>query len=113
MKNLNPNDHVRYCLDCGQSGDIPREYNEKKKMTKLKIEKMYAYIAIEPNGNEGITAVLIDDMWCPLVGADKERLEALRPYAQGLSAHHGDIVLAEFSVRKDLEIIKAPSLLES
>jgi hypothetical protein len=48
-----------------------------------KIEAVYCYIIDEKDGGEGIPAVQTPDGgWMPLVGADLERLESLKPVAQ-------------------------------
>lgn len=73
-----------------------------------KIESMYAFIAVDPeDGTEGIPAFMTPDgMAMPMVGADLERVESLRPIAEDLAAR-GDltITLAHFSVREDQFVI--------
>jgi len=45
-------------------------------------------------------------MWMPLVGADMDRVESLKPLAVGVARLTGKrIVLARFGVREDLEEI--------
>ena len=53
-------------------------------MTKLKIEKMYAFIAKNEEG-EGIMAFRAKDVWMPMVSADFKRIESLLPVAKELA----------------------------
>ena len=72
-----------------------------------KIVEMYAFIATDNNGDEGITAMLVGDKWLPMVGADMDRIESLRKIAVMMAGKHGaKITLAKFTVRTDLEEIK-------
>ncbi len=71
------------------------------------IDDLYAFIAADDEG-EGITAFQAPGgMMLPMVGADMERVESLRPVAQQIAAMTGKrIVVAKFSAREDLEIIE-------
>lgn len=60
--------------------------------TGLKIEKLYAWVAEEPDGGEGIIAGLFpghDDVWMPLIGADRDRIESYRNHAQAVARETG------------------------
>ena len=71
-----------------------------------KIERMFAFIAKDKDGNEGIPAFEQNGVMWPLVGADWTRIESFRKAAETIANHSGQtITLVEFSVRKDLEII--------
>jgi hypothetical protein len=73
----------------------------------FKIEKLFAYISIAPNGDEGVCAALICGMWQPFVGADMARMDSLKPIAQKIAdASEKQIVLMEFSGCKQLEVLK-------
>ena len=51
----------------------------------LKIKEMWAYISVDEDGNEGVFAAQLGpDFMCPLVGADKARMESLRAVAQDI-----------------------------
>jgi hypothetical protein len=50
--------------------------------TGQKIEKLYAWVVTEPDGGEGIPAADIGSMAMPMVGADRERMESLREFAE-------------------------------
>ena len=45
------------------------------------ITEMFAWVCTEPNGDEGIPAMETRLGAMPLVGADRERIESLRPFA--------------------------------
>ena len=48
----------------------------------------------------------VGSAWMPLVGADMERMNSLKKHAEAIAKATGRrIVLAEFSVRKDIEEI--------
>jgi hypothetical protein len=53
-----------------------------KPNTGQSIDRIYAWIAVEPDGGEGILSAQIGEVHMPLVGADKERIESLREYAK-------------------------------
>jgi hypothetical protein len=72
----------------------------------LSIDTLTAYIAVDDDG-EGIMAFRGEDGWLPMVGADPDRIAALRPIAEQMAAAAGKrCVVARFSVREDLEIIE-------
>jgi hypothetical protein len=57
-----------------------------------KIERLYAWIATEADGKEGVPAVTAPDgTVCPLVGADRARIESFREIARG-ALRLGDVV---------------------
>ena len=77
-----------------------------KPNTGQKIERLYAWIATEPDGGEGVCAALMPDgkMMMPLVGADMERMESLRHYAAEAVRFTGyPVRLVEFSNRIVIE----------
>ncbi len=72
-----------------------------------KIDCLFAFITADTGPeDEGIVAAHMGDKWLPLVGADMDRIDSLRPLARQISQATGkNIVLAKFSVREDLEEI--------
>ena len=58
-------------------------------MTKLKIEKMYAFVAKNEDGDEGVMAFRAKDAWMPMVGADFKRIESLLPVAKDVAKANG------------------------
>lgn len=73
-----------------------------------KIEKLYAWVATEPGGGEGVCGMSIPELggMVPLVGADRARIESLRPYAEQTRKASGyPIRLVEFSTRIDGEVL--------
>ncbi len=73
----------------------------------LKIDEMYAFIATEDDGQEGICAFQIHGgMWMPMVGADLARMESLRPMAEKIAKATGkQIEVIKFTNREHLEMI--------
>ena len=49
------------------------------------INEMYAYIAVDGDGDEGVCAFWSEGSWYPMVGADQERTDALRDMAQSIA----------------------------
>jgi hypothetical protein len=47
-----------------------------------RIERLYAWIATEPNGDEGVPAVSSSLGPVPLIGADRDRIESFREHAR-------------------------------
>lgn len=74
----------------------------------LMIETMYAFVATEADGSEGLCAFKAPDgSWMPMVGADEARLDSLRPIAKDIAARAGRSVrLVRFSHREELETIR-------
>ena len=69
-----------------------------------KIEALYAWIAVDPEGGEGVCGASIGRMMLPLVGADRERIESLRERAAMTRAASGyPVKLVRFSRREDIE----------
>lgn len=69
----------------------------------LRIEEMFAFVALDPEDNtEGVVAVA----GMPLVGADMEMVDKLRPAAQMLANIAGiEIMVLKFSVRDQVGLI--------
>jgi hypothetical protein len=76
-------------------------------MMPLKIEKIYAWIAEEDDGQQGVIAFLAPTgMQFPLVGADKTLMESFKSYAEDIAKQHQKkIFFMEFSTKKILEIV--------
>ncbi len=72
-----------------------------------KIEALFAFISVDEGPeDEGIVAARMGNMWMPLVGADMDRIDSLRPLAESVARLTGKkIVMAKFSVREDMEEI--------
>jgi hypothetical protein len=75
-----------------------------------KIDALYAWIATEPDGGEGVCAVSLPSrhgiMMHPLVGADRGRIESHRADAEFLRRTTGyPIRLVRFQVREELEAL--------
>lgn len=55
----------------------------------LKIDELYAFIAIDENGNEGIMSMFDGTTHIPLIGADTARLDSIRPLADEVTRVSG------------------------
>lgn len=68
------------------------------------IDRLYAWVATEADGGEGVCAAWVPGLGnMPLVGADRARIESLRPQAEDVAASTGAVVrLIEFSTRRQI-----------
>lgn len=77
---------------------------------KIRIEKLFAFIVLDPADNtEGVAAWLDPDTahWVPMVGADMDRVRSLKPHVQRIANEANvEVRLVEFSERKELETIR-------
>jgi hypothetical protein len=70
------------------------------------IGAMWAFLAIDSDGDEGVCAFKGPTTWMPMVAADEKRLSSLRQMAQKLANERGvTIRLVKFTAREDLDII--------
>jgi hypothetical protein len=78
-------------------------------MSAEKIERLYAWIATDAEGQDGVPAVMGSGVALPLVGADKARIESFRPEAEDLAHNAGFRVrLVEFTQMVVLETLTPP-----
>ena len=73
----------------------------------LKIEKMFAFVATDDEGNEGVCGFNVGGAgWMPMVGADMAMVEKLRPMALATAEKSGQrIKLVLFTNREEVEEI--------
>lgn len=75
--------------------------------TKQRIDEMFAFVAVdEEDGTEGVCSVWMspEEGHMPLIGADMNRVESLRPAAELIARQTGLTVrLVKFVTRVDLE----------
>lgn len=72
----------------------------------LHIDQMFAFVALDKDGTEGVVATMKEGVYYPLVGADMERVESLKPMAEKLAEQLGvPVTLLKFSVREEIETI--------
>lgn len=77
-------------------------------MSGFKITELWAFIALAPDGDEGIASVWdqAEGVHKPMIGADAARLAALRPTAEQISRVTGmRIELRHFKPTGEVEII--------
>lgn len=74
----------------------------------LRIDEMFAFVVVDDDGTEGIpAATLPSGMMFPLVGADMDRVESLRPAAETMAASLGKRVeVVRFTTREHVEWIE-------
>jgi hypothetical protein len=56
-------------------------------MKPQKITRLYAWIAEEPDGGEGIVSAQLGDVHMPLIGADRARIESFRNIAKEIQVY--------------------------
>jgi hypothetical protein len=71
-----------------------------------KITEMWAWVCTEDDGGEGLPAFEIRGMVMPLVGADRKRVDSLRPYAESVVNNMGlPMKLVKFTNMEVVELI--------
>jgi|SRR6266849_5113092 len=77
---------------------------------KLHIDEIFMFISVDDDGNEGVCAFQTASGMMPMIGADLDRIESLRPIAKqlaGIQEYTGKkIRLVKFKVREEMEIIE-------
>jgi hypothetical protein len=70
------------------------------------IDAIYAWVATEPDGGEGICSTQIGPMHMPLIGADMDRINSLKSRAEMVRHITGyPVRLVRFGSRDDLEVL--------
>jgi hypothetical protein len=62
----------------------------------LTIDRIYAFVTKDKDGHEGIMAYMTDQGWMPMVGADMDRVESLKPQADKIAKISG----MEYEIRE-------------
>lgn len=71
------------------------------------ITDIYAFVAVHPDGDEGILGQSVAGVLMPLIGADLTRLQQLRPMAEQIAKQSGKVVkLVRFTHRTELDVIQ-------
>lgn len=75
-----------------------------------RITELFAFVAVDHDGDEGVIGFRHPSGdWLPLVGADMERIESLKPFAMKTAAASGKPVkLLRFKVREEIETLEVP-----
>jgi len=75
----------------------------------LKIDALYAWIATDSRGGEGIPALSTPLGEMPMIGADRDRIESLRPHAMKVAGQGYTVRLVAFACVGTLETLpRAP-----
>jgi hypothetical protein len=65
-----------------------------------RIDKMWAFLSIDHDGEEGVCAASINGVMMPLIASDQQRVDQLTPIAEDIAREAGvRIRLVEFSTR--------------
>lgn len=75
----------------------------------LKIDQMFAFVSVDENGDEGICAFCHDGTWHPMVGADWDRIQSLKPAAEKIAKYYSnqEIRLVKFESKTLIETISS------
>ena len=74
----------------------------------LRIDTTFAFVVVDVDGTEGVPAIIAPDgtVW-PMIGADEERIDSLRPMAVDAARILGrPIELVRFTNREHVEWIE-------
>lgn len=72
------------------------------------LKTVWVFVATEPNGDEGIPAVLHGDIMMPLVAGDQARVDSLKLHAATIAASRGiEIELRKYTTYETVEVITA------
>jgi hypothetical protein len=73
-----------------------------------RIEQMYAFVSEDPTDDtEGVCGHSLGPWMVPMVAADMERVEQLRPIAANLAQATGQTIrLVRFEIRTELEVFE-------
>lgn len=73
---------------------------------KFSINEIWAFVSRDDDGNEGVVGATMGGVFMPLIAADKDRLDSLRPLAKDmLRLSKKKIFLVKFSQRSEIEEI--------
>jgi hypothetical protein len=72
----------------------------------FRIDRVWAFISVGPDGEEGLIAQKIGGAWIPFVAGDERRLDELKAFVRRLEAPplHG-VKLVRFEQRIEVETI--------
>lgn len=78
-----------------------------KPRTGQSIDAIYAWVATEPDGGEGVIAAALPGIGItPLIGADMDRIKSYRSIAEDARAGSGyPVRLVRYGAREDLEVL--------
>ena len=67
------------------------------------INEMFAFVATEADGSEGVIASSVNGQWFPFVGADMNRVKSLYPLAKEVERDTGcKFKIMKFSKKEDI-----------
>lgn len=72
-------------------------------MSKLSIQTITAFVAVDDNGDEGVMGAMLGETFYPLVCADEERIASMFPLAEQIKQASGLAYrVVQFSGRIDV-----------
>lgn len=70
------------------------------------IKKLFAFVVVDEDGDEGLCAMQTSEGWVPLVGSDIARVDYLRPAAAICAKQSGKVVhLRRFTNMEIVDVI--------
>lgn len=75
-------------------------------MSNLRISEIYAFVARDAQGNEGVCAFRAGELMMPMMGADIDRAASLKEMARAIAiAEKTEVRLVRFTKREEVEVI--------
>ena len=72
-----------------------------------RIDRMWAFLSVDHDGEEGVCAASINGVMMPLIASDQRRVDQLTPIAEDIARNAGiKIRLVEFSPRTIIKEIE-------
>jgi hypothetical protein len=71
------------------------------------IDGLWAFLAVDDDGDEGLCGFVSEGMWVAMVAADETRVRALRDFARAVAvSSNRPVRLVHFDHRSDVEVIE-------
>lgn len=73
----------------------------------FEITEIWAFIAVDDDGDEGLTSFQQNNKLIPMIAADEDRVAIYMPIAKAMAKKSGKKVrLVKFTMREDVEVIE-------
>lgn len=73
----------------------------------FRIVSLFAFLAVDDDGEEGVMAERVGGTWVPFVAADETRLEQIRARVRQLAPPYV-VKLVKFEPRVDVDVVHTP-----
>ena len=68
------------------------------------IEQLFAWVAVDPDGTEGVCNALCGEQHIPMIGADRGRMDEFREHAEIIAVQSGwQVILVQFGERRVID----------